>query len=232
MTGQGNAIMAILGGNTEALRALLQQGMNPDQLLGIKTPAQMVARMGHLDCLRLLCDHGASLDPPTPHREPLLLSACSAKTSDCAEYLLSIGASINATDGAGASPLHVAACDGATATIKVLVAAGADCNQETPEGITPLVMAADCEQYEAMLALLRLGARGDRLGPRLWSDVLAKAPDPAAFLPQIEEGEREDIVQWLTRHRHLPESHPALTAIRAAQARSMGASRISPQGLR
>ena len=58
----------------------------------------------------------------------------------------------------GWSPLHEAALQGATELIEALVAAGADPDSTTLEGLTPLYVAAGADHGDSVRALLLLGA--------------------------------------------------------------------------
>ena len=69
----------------------------------------------------------------------------------------SLGADVNANDGA--TPLHLAAMKNDFATAAVLLKGGADVNAKTNDGATPLHLAASENASEAAEVLRRYGAR-------------------------------------------------------------------------
>ena len=82
------------------------------------------------------------------------------KTASASEVqrLLASGASPNARDKGGETPLHEAAWSGNLEVIQVLLAAGASPNARGNDGKTPLHWAALFEELEAVQELLEAGA--------------------------------------------------------------------------
>ena len=74
------------------------------------------------------------------------------------KLLVENGASVNAKDETGRSPLHEAAGVGKTETIRFLLKRGADVHAIDKEGMTPLHDAADAPCVDAFEALLDNGA--------------------------------------------------------------------------
>ena len=65
---------------------------------------------------------------------------------------------ISRADSEGNSPLHIAASNGDTATVNVLISAGADLNAKDSNGSTPLHLPVAGGHVEAAQALLKAGA--------------------------------------------------------------------------
>jgi len=154
----------------ELIDYLIEQGANVNALhkrgssgrgrLNYKgaTPLLMAAETGDLEYIRLLVQRGA--DPLLPNSEACtpFLAACgvgvlsggdeSAGTEQdaiaTAEYLLSLGAGINAVDDHGKTALHGAAFKSWSQLVAFLVDRGADINvwnQKNDRGWTPLMIA-------------------------------------------------------------------------------------------
>jgi len=105
-----------------------------------------------------------------------------------AEYLIGNGADVNAKNGEGITPLHLAAWP---KMVKLLVASKADINARDQSGRTPLIVhAAEADDCDVMAALLRLGA-----DPRLADD----GGDTALSVAQARE--EDDKIELLTKHK-------------------------------
>ena len=72
--------------------------------------------------------------------------------------LIGRGSDLNAADGNGWHPLHIAAANNNLETIKVLIAQGADATLANREGLTPLSIAQEKNHREAAAFLRRHGA--------------------------------------------------------------------------
>jgi ankyrin repeat protein len=80
-----------------------------------------------------------------------------------AQFLVGEGAKINAQDGTGMTPLHVAALTGHSAAVKFLVALGADVNAKDADGHTPMYWAKWSATTQAIKELA--AATGARINP-------------------------------------------------------------------
>jgi len=78
--------------------------------------------------------------------------------ADVARILKANPAMRDARTGLGSTPLHLAATNSDTTTVKVLLAAGADVNAKDMDGNTPLHMAAYTNRVETAKILLEAGA--------------------------------------------------------------------------
>ena len=91
---------------------------------------------GDLDRVRQLVDSGADLDQKDERGSTAIhYAACGQYL--IAEFLLSRGADIEATDCDGLTPLHVAFLRGNSTMVKLLVKYGANINKPLPNGRTP-----------------------------------------------------------------------------------------------
>lgn len=87
---------------------------------------------------------------------------------DVIRMLVGAGADVNAVDGSGRTPLHVAAKRGARKRVRELVKSGADVGARDTMGWTPLHWAADGGCLRVVKVLVESGAdRGVRCGAGL-----------------------------------------------------------------
>jgi len=86
-------------------------------------------------------DGGAAKSEPPPMRPDALLTPCYRGDADKVEELVKLKADLHATDALGNSPLHLAAFNGHTKVISVLLEGGADPSHQNGEMDTPLYMA-------------------------------------------------------------------------------------------
>ena len=73
---------------------------------------------------------------------------------DVVKYLLRVGCSVHDTNEAGHSALHIAAHQGNTAMVDLLLREGANPNAKTLTGATPL-MIAQKKRYVAVINVLK-----------------------------------------------------------------------------
>ena len=97
----------------------------------------------------------ANVDTRTPRDETPLMIACLKGHLEIARMLVARGADVNKT---GWTPLHYASSGGHVALIQMLVDENAYIDAESPNGTTPLMMAAMYGSPEAVKVLLDAGA--------------------------------------------------------------------------
>ena len=156
-------LLAILQGDTEALRSLLQRGVTSE----LNQPIRMVCKVEHVcepgemmtplalaagwdkaGCVALLLEARAS---PSARRAPSeedhyktvpLHWACATQSVDCAMLLLDAPGGAATLDekllNCGLTPLGSAALDGDISTARLLVERGCDVNEPRDSGASPL----------------------------------------------------------------------------------------------
>jgi ankyrin repeat protein len=124
---------------------LLDRGADVNgQPKGDWTPLHWASYHGKLDIVRLLIDHGATMNAKTsssePHCTPCLLAKYESRGDGTrvTQLLLERGADVKAQDINGETPLYLAACFGKVELARVLLDHGAVATEETYDGKTPL----------------------------------------------------------------------------------------------
>ncbi len=182
---------AVLRGDSAALRVLLTQGADVNEVQGDgMTALHWAASRGNVSATRMLVSAGARVDPVTRNGQytPLHLAAQNGR-AEAVRALLSAGANVNATTSSGgASALHFAATSGDAATIDALIEKGASVNvREKAFAQTPLMWAAAANRVSAIAALVKRGA-----------DLEAETRTQS-----IPEQEKKDRAFLVTRSRKL-----------------------------
>lgn len=114
---------------------------------------------GHLECARLLLQHGARVDLLAHHGWTPLHMACMRGHATCAELLIENKSSLSITDEAGSTCLALAAASGHAAVLQLLLDRGAPADTVDQSGRTVLHCAALSGSWEAVAMLLRVGKR-------------------------------------------------------------------------
>ncbi|XP_063927995.1 ankyrin repeat domain-containing protein 1-like [Zophobas morio] len=104
-------------------------------------------------------------DPDVPgaqHRTPLM-RACGSSSDPkdvikCAEYLISLGANVNAADDARRNCLHWAILGNNRYIVDFLMKQNIDINQQTSSGASPLHLAVKAGNAEMVSALMTFGS--------------------------------------------------------------------------
>jgi ankyrin repeat protein len=133
-------------GTTDAVAALLKAGANPnvtENKMG-QTPLMWAAAGGYSEITRLLLEHGAEVTPKTLPYEDRVPNTCRI-----CEWKPSPG---------GFTALMFAARAGDVETARLLLNAGADINEATPEYGNPLVIAAASGHEDLAIFFLKNGA--------------------------------------------------------------------------
>lgn len=149
--------VAIIRDDVGALRRLLARGMDPNTRDPKGVPALMVAirqespRAFDL----LLAQPGIDADETNAAGETALMLAAIAGDLEASLKLLARGAKVQR---AGWAPIHYAASGPSPELTKLLLDRGADVDAESPNGTTPLMLAAQHAPQATVELLLQRGA--------------------------------------------------------------------------
>jgi ankyrin repeat protein len=214
---------AVKLGDLPLVRQLLDGGANVESPNGDgQTALMLAADIGALDVAKLLVERGADVNAKEAWRDQTaLMWAVDSNHPELTQFLIDQGADVNVRASAndwdsqitsepraqyrpvgGLTVLIYAARSGCTRCVRSLIAAGADINQPTPEGMTPLMIAIDNTSYDTARVLLDAGAN-----PHLWdwygrtalyiatdmSSFRGRAPHPVAS----SETTATDVVRLL-----------------------------------
>ncbi|XP_016320756.1 cortactin-binding protein 2-like [Sinocyclocheilus anshuiensis] len=118
------------------------------------------ASQGNVTLLSMLLNQDPLLDIHLHQHEltSALISAALNGYTDCLNLLLTSGASADAVDETGFTPLHAAAENGHHGCVRALVKCGADLERECSQGRTPLYLACEQGHVECVKVLLDAGA--------------------------------------------------------------------------
>lgn len=173
-------------GDVKLVKALLDAGAKPNAANADDETAFMLAiKTGELPVVQLMLAAGANVNAVEKFRKqtPLMYAVAAPKNAaEITRLLLAKGASAKAralyTDWdsqissepraqyratGGLTALAYAARSGCLGCLDAIIAAGADLNVPTPEGVTPLMIALDNEHNDAAKLLLDRGAN-----PHVW----------------------------------------------------------------
>lgn len=154
-------MLAARSGCVEAVRLLVAAGANVDAGLNTsgETALHQAVRAASPDCVQLLIDSEATVNPTLMYSETPLHIAVSEGLSDVVGILLQAGADVRASRGnSKMTPLHIAAQEGYCSVANQLLKAGANPNQENLRGQTPLHLAAKAQSSDTVQLLLSFGA--------------------------------------------------------------------------
>jgi hypothetical protein len=148
---------AIEQDNAQIVSYLLKRGFDPNTpneqgqrplILSINFGSNEVSKV-------LIHAKGSDIDQTNLQDESPLMMAAFNGNFEMAELLIEMGASVNKT---GWTPLHYAATKGNIKMMKLLLAHSAYIDAESPNGTTPLMMAARYATAEATQLLMDEGA--------------------------------------------------------------------------
>jgi ankyrin repeat protein len=175
---------AVKLGDLELVKQLVDAGADVDSPNGDgQTALMLAARVGSLEIAKLLVERGADVNAKEAWRDQTaLMWAVDGNHPELTQLLVDNGADVNARASAnewdsqitsepraqyrpvgGLTTLVYAARSGCTRCVRSLVAAGADVDKPTPEGMTPLMIAIDNQRYDTARLLLDEGAN-----PHVW----------------------------------------------------------------
>lgn len=148
---------AVKQDDAAGVRALLNRGFDPDTLdpkglsglyLALREPSPKVAQV-------LIDWPKTNVEIRTAQDESPLMMACLKGELELARRLIARGADVNKP---GWTPLHYAATNGHLEVMELLFANNAYIDAESPNGTTPLMMAAQYGSTAAVKRLLEEGA--------------------------------------------------------------------------
>lgn len=164
--------VAASDGHVQVVKYLLQGGAKkeaprPAELSRFGfwcTPLHLACQKGHLEIVKVLHQHGANIDTISgDHRGiSVLHEAVINHQVDIIKYLINQRVKMNVFDSAGFSPLHIAAKQGYTDIMDLLIKGGSevDCYLNDPMH-TPLMTSITSGQYNSMKTVLEAGAEVD-----------------------------------------------------------------------
>lgn len=181
---------AVKRDDAAAVRTLLGRGFDPDTLdpkglsglyLALREPAPKVAAA-------LIEWPKTNVEIRTRDDESPLMMAALKGHLDLARKLIDRGADVNKT---GWTPLHYAATGGHLAIMELLLEHHAYIDAESPNGTTPLMMAAQYGSIDAVKLLLAAGA-----DPRLKNRLGLSAID---FAYRVNRAEAAELIAETVR---------------------------------
>jgi len=180
--------VAVVEGDVESLRALLESGADVDERDGKGlTPLMLAALNRKVDMVKILLEYGADVEAEDKRGWRPLRYAIRGGDAGVVKILLEYGADMDVKDEDGNTFLHRAAEKGHTKVVKVLLEHGADVNARNKDEWTPLHLAADNGHSEVAEVLLEHGA-----------DVNAK--NDYEDTPLLVAAENAELVKILLEH--------------------------------
>ncbi len=174
-------LFAARKGNAAVMRALLEEGLDPDLAQSTQLLDYFVANIVDEEKLR-----------------PLLIEAASNGHWETVTALLEAGADPDVRDEAGRTALYWAASQGFTRTVDVLLEYEADPNLRNEAGTTPLMVAARSGFRKVVTALLEHGADVNAL-ENPGRELAGEGSDMTA-LAYAARGGHGEIVRLLLEH--------------------------------
>src|SRR6185369_9192387 len=184
--GETPLMMAARTGNVSAMDTLLRHGadVNAKEKLRGTTPLMWAAAQSHAAAVKFLIDHGADISARsnltskgrTAYLAPTAVDRARQENGargrgqrdQPAESSFNDNARL---DGGGLTALVFAARQGDVETVKVLVDAGADVNQVTQYGWSPLLTATQNRYYKVASFLLDHGANANIANKGGWTPL-------------------------------------------------------------
>jgi len=118
-------------GEAELVEKIISTGMSVNIFFKGNTPLNAAAIRGHLDTVKMLIEHGATLDLADQDKDTPLKNAARNGHIDVVRYLIKQCADVNAFGRHQTTPLTSAAYNGHKEIIELLLEHGADLTHET-----------------------------------------------------------------------------------------------------
>lgn len=145
--------MLVLGSSVDAVRALIRLGAEIDAVcFAGETPLSLAASIGQPEMVHALLDAGARIGAERQY-QPTLHRAVRSGNLEVVRLLVAAGASINEQADFAEAPVHIAAEEGYSEILGLLLSKGADPLLQSTYGGTALDMAKAAGR-EACVALL------------------------------------------------------------------------------
>jgi ankyrin repeat protein len=155
---QSDFFRAVKNNDAPAILKMLDSGFDPNSYNSSGKTALHVAVLANArEAAHLLVEHGANPLRGTqddPNHRPLE-DAVNFNKPEMVEFLARHGGYVPGARVNGWSLLHRACEKGKTRTVEALLKAGADCNEMTDNGSTPLLIAVKLGQFEVVKILLQ-----------------------------------------------------------------------------
>lgn len=150
LSGESPVMTAAQAGNGAVVRALLEAGGDPNIAVTREQTALMwAAGRGHSEVIAALIDHGANLNARSEIREHYVKSEKEQDSHPAYKYWTELG---------GNTALMFAARSSDLQSVQLLVDAGADVNQLSALGTSPMIMAIHGGNTAALEYLIANGA--------------------------------------------------------------------------
>lgn len=161
--------LAVERGDTRSVKRWLDEGLDPEyQADRIGTGLMIAAWNGNIEMMQIFLERGANPRRANRHGEQPLQLAAWGGHAEAVQWLLARGSLLNRPD-LNWGALHYAVFNGHDKLAQQLIQAGAEVNARSPNGSTPLMLAAREGREELARVLLEAGA--DAKAKNDWGDT-------------------------------------------------------------